>query len=246
MFPSILDTLDQILVGQVGSNAYGTYTEYSDEDYMAVVLPDLSCYIGLNEWGSQGTKCVNSVDLGADVVQYELHKFARLMLAFNPNVAPLLYLPERCYVKVHPAGRMLLDNRNLFESKRVFDTFNGFAKSQMHKVRDKITGKLGQKRKDLIAKYGYDTKFAMHTIRILRMGIEFAMTGVMNVDRTNIDAEELKAIKTGAWTEEYFFERAEGLLAVFDSLKADTEIPKEPNFKAVNELVMFIISEYCV
>ena len=242
-----LDTSDTVhlIIGQIGSHAYGTNTESSDEDYMAVVLPNMSCYIGLDEWGKEGTRSVRWQDEGSDIVKYELHKFARLMLSFNPNVVPLLYLPERCYIKVHPGGRMLIDNRRLFESKRFFDTFNGFAKSQMHKVRDKITGKLGQKRKDLIAKYGYDVKFAMHTIRILRMAIEFCVSGSMNVDRSHIDAEELLEIKNGGWTEETFFDRAEHLISIVDSYRNDCDwIPDEPDYQGVNELVMGIIAEY--
>jgi hypothetical protein len=47
--------------------------------------------------------------------------------------------------------------------------------------------------------FGYDLKHAFHLICLLRMASEFLETGEMHVDRTNIDAEHLKAIKRGGW-----------------------------------------------
>jgi len=45
----------------------------------------------------------------------------------------------------------------------------------------------------LEAKFGFDTKHAMHLIRLLRMAREILETGVVHVKRP--DAEELSAIR---------------------------------------------------
>lgn len=54
------------------------------------------------------------------------------------------------------------------------------------------------RRAALEASHGYDTKHAMHLIRLMRMGREVARDGDFCVRRP--DADELRAIKEGAWT----------------------------------------------
>lgn len=56
---------------------------------------------------------------------------------------------------------------------------------------------MGEKRRRNVKRFGYDVKHGAHAIRPLRMGVEFLRTGEFHVDRTGIDAEELKEIKRG-------------------------------------------------
>ena len=58
-------------------------------------------------------------------------------------------------------------------------------------------GYMGQKRRELVRRVGYDAKNAAHLIRLLRMGIEFLTEGTLHVERA--DAPELLDIKRGAW-----------------------------------------------
>jgi hypothetical protein len=57
-------------------------------------------------------------------------------------------------------------------------------------------GYMGEKRKALVERYGFDTKNAAHLIRLMRMCVEFLRTGALRVWRTT-DAEHLRAIKAG-------------------------------------------------
>lgn len=54
-------------------------------------------------------------------------------------------------------------------------------------------------RADLEASYGYDTKHAMHLVRLLRMAEEVLTDGQLHVWRGDRDADELRAIRAGAW-----------------------------------------------
>jgi predicted nucleotidyltransferase len=65
--------------------------------------------------------------------------------------------------------------------------------------RQHFSGYMGEKRKRLVAKYGYDCKNAAHLIRLMRMCIEFLETGQLNVYRTR-DAEHIKSIKAGRFS----------------------------------------------
>jgi hypothetical protein len=58
-------------------------------------------------------------------------------------------------------------------------------------------GYMGQKRRELVRRVGYDAKNAAHLIRLLRMGIEFLTEGTIHVERQ--DAPELLSIKRGDW-----------------------------------------------
>lgn len=53
-------------------------------------------------------------------------------------------------------------------------------------------------RSALEAEYGYDTKHAMHLVRLLRMGKEILTTGDLTVRRS--DADELLDIRKGKWS----------------------------------------------
>ena len=237
-----------LILGQVGSKAYGTSTPASDDDYMAVCLAPLACYTGLDKWHNDGTYEAKRTNHGFDMVAYELHKFVGLCLAFNPNVIPLLYLREQDYLEVHPAGRLLITNRDAFISQRAFETFFGYAKGQLSNVRKGITGKLGQKRKELIQQYGYDVKFAYHTIRLLRMINEFMADYSPSYSPPLIvyrhDAAELMDIREGKWSQERFFGEAEALIESAEGLKDRVKLPESPDRDKVNELVMWIVDRY--
>ena len=63
------------------------------------------------------------------------------------------------------------------------------------------------KRHALEVAYGYDTKHAMHLVRLMRMAEEILKDGTVNVRRP--DAKELLDIRNGAWSYESLLEWAE-------------------------------------
>lgn len=94
-----------------------------------------------------------------------------------------------------------------------------------------------EKRSELEEKYGYDTKHAMHLVRLLRMGAEALQTGKLNVFRE--DADELLAIRNGTWTYEQIVEYAERMDDwVKNTLYHTTVLPRRPDMLFAAELVM--------
>lgn len=94
-----------------------------------------------------------------------------------------------------------------------------------------------EKRSELEEKFGYDTKHAMHLVRLLRMGVEALTEGVIHVKRD--DAEELLSIRNGAWTYEEIVEYAEEMdRKVREELYAKTSLPKKADIKLAAKLVM--------
>lgn len=89
-------------------------------------------------------------------------------------------------------------------------------------------GYMGDKRKKLVLKLGYDSKNSAHCIRLLRMAKEFLSTGEMIVHRLN-DAQELLDIKRGTWELKHLKEYAEQLFAEAKEAYLKSPLPPEPD-----------------
>jgi predicted nucleotidyltransferase len=99
-------------------------------------------------------------------------------------------------------------------------------------------------RAELEEKFKLDTKHASHLVRLMRTGIEALSTGTINVDRTGIDAEELKAIRNGAWTFEQIEEFATESDKKLDELYKDSVLPKRPKEEAIHDLCIQTVDKY--
>jgi hypothetical protein len=92
-------------------------------------------------------------------------------------------------------------------------------------------------------KFGYDTKHAMHLVRLLRAGYEILTTGDLHVKR--LDAAELLDIRAGRWTYEEVVNYADEMVAKIDSLSAgDTKVPAHPAAAEIDNLVVRITKEH--
>ena len=112
-----------ILLAYRGSVAHGTYrpnddpNSIDDIDLMGFFIPPVDYYYGLNKYGiNKGTKeIVRDV---WDIVVYEYRKVVRLLANGNPNLLQMLWLEPNMYLSITPAGQLLLDNRDLFATKK--------------------------------------------------------------------------------------------------------------------------------
>jgi len=101
-----------------------------------------------------------------------------------------------------------------------------------------------KKRAVLEEKYGFDLKHAMHTIRLLRMGYEILKTGKVCVDRTHIDAEELKQILSGSWNFEQVEEYAKSKNDEFKVLYESSTLPAKVDHNFVEQLCVETIYNF--
>jgi predicted nucleotidyltransferase len=87
-------------------------------------------------------------------------------------------------------------------------------------------------RAELERQFGYDTKHAMHLLRLLRMAVEILTTGEVLVRRP--DAEELKAVRRGRLTFDALLEQAEGLGSRLRTLAEASALPARPDEEGLN------------
>jgi hypothetical protein len=291
-----------ILLGYRGSHAHGMFVPKNDPDsiddidLMGVYVAPLKHYFGFGDTDDKGRHTdVKDRFIGEwDVVSYELKKFVKLLVDFNPNVISLLWIDESDYLVKTPAGQRLVNARNIFSSKKAYLTFTGYAHGQFQKMtsfnqealadiyrreedllsrgcvnedgalklkgglmnagiaedlrqynalRSKyFSGYMGEKRRKLVVKYGYDTKNAAHLIRLLRMGTEFLDTGVLNVRRS--DSEELLEIKQGKWALEDVKAEAERLFVKAREANESSKLPEKCDEEGAERLCMEILQDH--
>ena len=90
------------------------------------------------------------------------------------------------------------------------------------------------RRSALEAKFGYDTKHALHLIRLLRMGLEIVATGHVHVRRD--DRDDLLGIRAGALSYDDLVARAELLGEQVHEAAATSRLPAEPDQAALDTL----------
>ncbi len=93
-----------------------------------------------------------------------------------------------------------------------------------------------ESRAQLEEDYGFDTKHAVHLIRLLRMGEEILTRGEVLVARP--DAEDLMSLRTGGWTIEQVMDEARRHLKALPDLVSASRLPERPKRAQINELVI--------
>lgn len=233
-----------ILLSYRGSISHGTFVPSSnpnsidDIDVLGVYINPLSHYLANGQ-----KETYDFFEDQWDVVLYEFKKMVHLLANSNPNVLNLLWTREQDFLKKDPLGQQLLDNKQLFVSKKAYYTFMGYAQSQLHKMTSgTFEGYMGAKRKTLVEKFGYDCKNASHLIRLLTMGAEFLKSGEMQVYR--LDADHFIQIKSGAFTLDQVKQKAEDLFKVIENAYATSKLPEEVDREKINNLMVDILSQH--
>lgn len=175
-----------------------------------------------------------------DLTVYSLRKWASLAAQGNPTVLLMLFAPREEWVKARePFATELQACRSWFLSKQAGARFTGYLQSQ----RMRLLGEKSQRtnRPELVEKYGIDTKFAYHAVRLGWQGIELMSTGNITLPMPVDQREFLVAMRTGAMTRGQILDtidRAEeDLFRAIDT----TSLPDRPDRERINE---WLISTY--
>ena len=190
-----------ILRGVVGSTAHGTGLDgHEDRDEMGVFVEPRAAVCGLSPidhyiYRTQ-PEGVRSGPGDLDLTMYSLRKFTRLAVAGNPSILLLLWLPE--FITRHPIADRLIAMRQAFISREAGERFLGYLVSQ----RMRLTGERAKtvSRPELVAQFGYDTKFAMHALRLGLQGAELLTTRNMSVPVREPDRSVLLTVRRGEVT----------------------------------------------
>lgn len=114
-----------------GSYAYGTNNSNSDIDIRGVAFNSFTDLIGITEFEQ-------FIDKDTDTVIYSLNKFVDLASKGNPNIIEMLFCEKEHYLYVSSIGKILLENRDIFLSKKLKYTFAGYANAQLNRIENAL------------------------------------------------------------------------------------------------------------
>ena len=196
-----------------GSIAYGTNTETSDVDIRGFYQESIGDIIT--------SKSKDTITFSSeDTVVYSLRHFIRLCKNANPNVLELLGTKDEHVIFMNDVGKLIRDNRELFFSKRVFNTFGGYANSQRRKI--------------LQTRFCKDS---MHLIRLYLMAIDLLEGRGLIVYREN-DLDMLMSIRNGNVSTETIFDYADKLENKMQHAYNKSKLPDKPDDAAIDNLLL--------
>ena len=210
-----------IMVSLAGSHLYGTNIETSDWDYRGVCIPPRNYIYGIHNFEQYHSPETCSVDMCV----YSLRKFVSLGMQCNPNIVEILWSPPDKHVMHHGIWDSLYDIRDAFLSKIAFKSFSGYAKAQLNKI-------FAQNEK----KGTYDSKHAMHLVRLMRMGVEILRDGEVNVVRP--DAAYLLAIRDYEVSLDDVVREHNVLYEELWDVRRSSTLPDAPDYDRINMTVM--------
>jgi predicted nucleotidyltransferase len=248
-----------ILRGVVGSTLHGLAVDdgLEDRDEMGVCIEDIQCVVGWERFANKGTyvyrtaeerqkaetgvssrtHAPRSVAGDLDLVVHSLKKYLQLALNGSPTVLHLLMIPDEFLVCCTATGAQLRELAPKILSRRVGSAFKGYMDQQYKR----LIGEAGQKRStrpELVEKYGYDTKYAMHVLRLGLQGMEFMLTGRLTYPMSYSNREFLIRVRNGEMRiqDVGFFAKQYGeALQTFIEDPKSSPLPAEPDVKAVED-----------
>ncbi|MFA5025652.1 MAG: nucleotidyltransferase domain-containing protein [Candidatus Shapirobacteria bacterium] len=235
-----------------GSIAYGVSSDMSDCDIVGFCIPSKEVvfpHLGgeIQGFGTQIKRfdqyqqhhiSDKEADREYDITVYNIVKFFQLCMDNNPNMVDCLFVDQRCILHSTKIGNMVRDARKDFLHKGSWYKFKGYSFSQLHKMKTKNPE---GKRVKIIEQFGFDTKFALHVIRLLDEVEQILLFGDLDLTRSR---EHLKAIRRGEVPyeeiEKYFYVKEKELEKLYHS----SSLPYKPDEPRLKTLLINCLEEF--
>lgn len=230
-----------ILRTLVGSTIHGIgETGNEDRDEMGVCIEPPEIIFGHRQfehytWRTQ-PEGVCSGPGDVDLVIYSLRKYLRLATQGNPTVLFPLFVPHEHVLYSTMLGAELRGSvRDWILSRRVAARFAGYVESQRRGLLGlRSGGTRNQGRADIRARYGFDTKFAAHMVRLSMQGVELLTTGRIELPMAEPDRTWLVELRHGHHTKEEALERAAELAEQIHEAVHTSPLPPAPNYERLD------------
>ena len=235
-----------LLLCIVGSTVHGLAVRdgVEDLDVMGICCEPPERVIGLTpfeQWVGR-TKAMGQRSEAGDVdaVIYSLRKWTRLALQGNPTVLLPLFVPADHILFETPFGTELRAMADAFASRQAGRRFLGYATAQRERL-EGTRGQLRVHRPELLALYGFDTKFAGHLLRLAHQGIEYLTTGRLVLPVPDPLGAHLRDVRTGRVPLADVLAEAEAAEGRLKELLTTSPLPEHPDVERVEA---FLIRAY--
>jgi predicted nucleotidyltransferase len=230
------ENLIHLFVG--GSELHGAKVGQTDDtDIYGVYVEDPEEALGLAShdhfvWSSAGDDRRNGPD-DVDVTLYSLRKWARM--AAKGNATSLHFLFAKPAEIASGLWARIQKESRVFLSRSSATQFLGFAENQFKR----ITGEKGRgakgSRPEYECAFGYDTKAAMHGLRLFYEGIELMKYEHVTLPRP--EKEILIEVRSGGWPLEKVLDEAQRLSQELQVATANSSLPEQVDRAAVSRVV---------
>jgi len=159
------------------------------------------------------------------------------------------WLQEKMYIRNettnYEASRLLAEFRSdgvpgmkFYDSHCTIGDINLSLTDKLSKVFNKVVDRMSKvgNREELYTKYGFDTKFSMHVVRLLIEGKELLTTGNLNYPLK--EKQTLLDIRNGKWTQNEILKFADDGVKELDSLVITSKLSNKPNFKEIEQMLI--------
>ena len=238
----------EIIRTLVGSTLHGTgLAGHEDTDLMGVCIEPWKSVLGMERfeqwvWRS-APEGVRSGPQDIDITVYGLKKYLRLACKGNPSILLLLFVPREFQRVRTDMGDQLQSLAPYIISKQVLDPYFGYLQAQ----KQRLTGERGGKhinRPELVERFGFDTKYAMHALRLAYQGQELLRAGKITLPIPDEPGDILRAVRAGEVPYNDVLDLLdhgqEGLLKAAD----ESTLPNGPDMQRVNEFVRDITLDH--
>lgn len=130
-----------VLLGLGGSYAYGTNNENSDIDIRGIATNSKRNILTGNDFEQV-------VNTDTDTTIYSFDKMIKLLCSCNPNTIEILGLKPEHYLYLSDVGKLLLEHKDLFLSKRAIYTFGSYANAQLRRLENKSARLVSQSQQE--------------------------------------------------------------------------------------------------
>lgn len=238
-----------ILKTVVGSTAFGTSTESSDNDLMGIFTESPDELFSpreprktiVNRTKPEG---VRSGPDDVDEVIYTLRHYLKLALKGNPHVMTPLFVDREFVVEeTQPGTELRRSLPPMIASKDAYRAFAGYMHNQARRFEASLDGeKLGHmpSRPELVSKFGYDTKYAAHILRLGWMGAEFLKTGRITLPMEGEAREDVMRCRFGDYSVEGVLLRITEAQDRVDLAYDESPLPNKPDIRGVEKLSMYL------
>jgi hypothetical protein len=231
----------EILRTVVGSGVHGIAIPGTDDhDEMGVFIEPPSHVVGLLRPADHYVfrtqpEGARSGPGDTDLILHSLRKYLRLAAKGNPTALLPLFAPAAAVLVLTPLGEELRALGPALLSQRAVHRFLGYMNGQ----RNRLLGAGGApNRPELVARYGYDVKYASHALRLAYQGLEIVRDGWLTLPMPKRERERVLRVKRGEVTV------LADVLAEIDAVRADVEsalatgqtpLPADPALDVISE-----------
>ncbi|MEY2515858.1 MAG: uncharacterized protein QOJ89_3216 [bacterium] len=232
-----------ILRGLVGSTVHGLSNPGTDDrDEMGVCIEPPEYVIGLREFDHYVSRTqpegVPSGPGDLDLTIYGLRKFCRLAIKGSPTVLLLLFIEGEHLLRRTETGAELQALAPALLSRRTGRAFLGYLGAQRRSL---LGERHATRTRELSREHGYDTKYAMHALRIGIQGIELLRRGRISLPVPEPDRARLRAVRAGAVELGEIVAQLDDVTAQLERLVAASDLPERPDHARVDR---FLVAAY--